>query len=220
MPASRDNNFIYMLIALVVFLVILPIIEDFGMLDAAWGQAISYTCLLAIGVWSLRGSNRVFKVAIAIAAIGIAMNILAVSPTEGDYVYGSILTLFLFLLLSIWASFRQIVLSNEISVNRLIGAICIYLLLGTIWAIAYTTVEIVSPGSFNGIELSGDSGWDSRWIYFSFVTLTTLGYGEITPASNAARTLAFAEAICGVFYLAVMVAGLVGAYMAERQKSG
>ncbi len=59
--------------------------------------------------------------------------------------------------------------------------------------------------------------WNVEWVYFSFITLTTLGYGDITPVSNTARALAYSEAIFGVFYMAILVAGLVSVYMAARR---
>ena len=60
-------------------------------------------------------------------------------------------------------------------------------------------------------------GWDSTWLYFSFVTMSTLGYGDITPVSAIARMLTYMQAVFGLFYIAILVAGLVGAYVSGRQ---
>lgn len=219
MPIIRENHFVYMLVALIIFLVVLPIVEEFHLMNEEWTRSIAFSCLLAIGVWSLRGSRRMFVIGLALVVAGIVSNVLAVSNVEGTFIYASLVSLFLFLVLAIWAALKQVGWTSEINGNRIVGAICIYLLLGTIWAVAYTIVELAAPGSFNGIELMDEAGWDSRWIYFSFITLTTLGYGDITPATSTARVLAYSEAIFGVFYMAVLVAGLVSAYMAERMKS-
>jgi hypothetical protein len=105
------------------------------------------------------------------------------------------------------------------NVNRLVGAICVFLLLGILWAFAYSMLEIAVPGSFSGLAPGHDPRSDSSWIYFSFVTLTTLGYGDITPESAVARTLAYIQAVVGLFYMAVLVAGLVSAYISEKQGS-
>jgi len=67
-----------------------------------------------------------------------------------------------------------------------------------------------------GRSPSPDRGWDSEWLYFSFVTMTTLGYGDILPVSAAARGLAYMQAIVGQFYIAILVAGLVSAYVSNR----
>jgi hypothetical protein len=113
---------------------------------------------------------------------------------------------------------KQVVVGTDINVNRLAGAVCVYLLLGVIWAMFYTLVNAVSPGSFAGFAPMVDLGWDSEWLYFSFVTMTTLGYGDILPVSATARGLAYMQAVFGQFYIAILVAGLVGAYVSKRSE--
>jgi uncharacterized membrane protein len=73
------------------------------------------------------------------------------------------------------------------------------------------------PNSLSGIDLSDSKQWDSGWLYFSFVTMTTLGYGDISPVSAVARTLAYMQAVFGQFYIAILVAGLVSAYISRRE---
>ena len=101
----------------------------------------------------------------------------------------------------------------------MIGAITLYLLFGVLWAIAYAVIESLVPGSFAGLSEPLSQGWSSDWIYFSFVTMTTLDYGDIVPLTATARTLAYMQAVFGQFYLAILVAGLVGAYIARRLKA-
>ena len=67
------------------------------------------------------------------------------------------------------------------------------------------------------VELGSQVIWE--YIYFSFVTLSTLGYGDISPASEIARSLVYLEAICGQFYIAILVASLVGAHMSEQAEN-
>ena len=100
--------------------------------------------------------------------------------------------------------------------NKIVGSVTIYLLIGIIWALLYGLVEQVFTGSFSGnlLNVGGSQFWDL--IYFSFVTLTTLGYGDILPMNTYARTLAYMEAIAGQFYIAILVASLVGAHLSER----
>ncbi len=100
-----------------------------------------------------------------------------------------------------------------ISDDKLYGAISVYLLLGLTFAMAYGLMQAVDPGTFVA-DLQHDPDGRLNWsdlLYFSFVTLTTLGYGDITPVSDEARSLAFLEAATGVMYVAVLVARLVGA---------
>jgi voltage-gated potassium channel Kch len=88
--------------------------------------------------------------------------------------------------------------------------ISIYLLIGMGWAGVYSIVEGISPGSFSGISESGDL------LYFSFVTLTTVGYGDVLPLSVLGKRLAIVEAAMGSIYMAVIVAMIVGRYMSMQ----
>lgn len=101
----------------------------------------------------------------------------------------------------------QIFRPGRVSHLRIQGAIAVYLLFGVLWAHAYHIASLVHVGAFRGPadELSNVSGW----AYYSFVTLTTVGYGDITPVSQVARTLSIAEALTGQLYLAVLIARLV-----------
>jgi hypothetical protein len=99
---------------------------------------------------------------------------------------------------------------REINVDLLCGSVVAYLLIGVAWAISYFYIELLAPNSFSfGAELSLVDRASSLF-YFSFVTLTTLGYGDILPLSQLARTTAYLEAITGVMYGAILVALLVG----------
>ena len=122
-------------------------------------------------------------------------------------------------MLATFSALRLVAVGNDISPNRIIGAICIYLMLGAMWSIAYAVVEFVQPGSFRGLTELVSATWNPDWIYYSFVTLTTLGYGDITPITHTARSLTLAEAIVGQFYIAVLVAGLVAAYISAKRDS-
>jgi uncharacterized membrane protein len=91
--------------------------------------------------------------------------------------------------------------------DRVFGAVVLYLLLGLIWAVAYAAVHTADPGAFAGVPRHDDTPPD--WVYFSFVTLTTVGYGDITAVARSARTLAILEALVGQLYPAVIIARLV-----------
>ena len=103
----------------------------------------------------------------------------------------------------------------NVNQHPVLGAICGYLLLGIIWTLLYTAVEMASPGSFrmsaaDAVDVTVPRSVRSILGYFSFITLATVGYGDVTPATPLARTLAWLEAVVGQFYLGVLVAGLVG----------
>jgi voltage-gated potassium channel len=104
---------------------------------------------------------------------------------------------------------------RQVTGDAIFGAVCGYLLLGIIWSLLYYAVETAAPGSFNLPASRGTADAAAHLdrgslSYYSFITLATVGYGDITPHTPLARTLAWLEAIVGQFYLAILVAGLVG----------
>ncbi len=216
MADVAKNNFIYMLVALLVFLLAQPIALDAGLLPPAIARLVASLCLFLIGIWSLRGMGKWFAPGLTLAAIGVSLGIATLVIGEPRYQLAIILSLMGFLGLSAVAAIRQVLFYLHNGTNRLTGALCVYLLLGTIWSLAYELVEFLAPGSFNIAAVGIPQDHSTQWLYYSFVTLTTLGYGDITPISNTARVLTYTEAIVGVSYLAVMVAGLVGAHVAEE----
>lgn len=215
-----DDNFSFLLVALLVFLIGVPIAIDLEIFSSEILRAISYSALLAIGLWSLRSSGRVFSAAIAFVIVGIVLNILFAYYKQTVFQTFSTIALLAFLFLATGTAMKQIAVGNNMSANRIVGAICVYLMLGVIWALSYGLLELMIPGSFGGLtEGAATLSWSPDWVYFSFVTITTLGYGDVLPLTFFSRTLAYFEAIVGQFYLAVLVAGLVGAHLTEKQRS-
>lgn len=106
--------------------------------------------------------------------------------------------------------------SRSITEAHLITAVNIYLLLGIFWAAIYCMIEAFHPGS---IQLGGHAtDRQSQLLYFSLVTLSTIGYGDVVPAGGETRMLAALEGVTGVLYVAITVAILVGRF--ERDLSG
>ena len=120
----------------------------------------------------------------------------------------------IFIACIIYAILNHILRQKQVSREVIYGAIVAYLLFGILCAVAYGFVDLLQPDSFG---FSHDLLQDSRerFFYFSFVTLTTLGYGDITPITAAARSLATLEAIIGQIYLVVLIAWLVGMHVSQ-----
>lgn len=106
--------------------------------------------------------------------------------------------------------------SGKVTWDKIYGAVCAYLLFGYAWTFAYSVIEAAQPGSFVSLTSPAPNDVVSRVMelrYFSFVTLATVGYGDIVPHRPAARTLALLEAILGQFYLVALVGRLVGLHI-------
>lgn len=212
------NNFSWLLLALLIFLFLVPIADD---LHAGMGSVVrvlSFSCLMLIGVWSLHAGGRAYYLGLFFGIAATVMGVLAANLHSQVFVFAFFTFIFGFLLVAIAFTLKRVALSEEINANRIIGAVCVYLLLGVIWAVAYTVLHMFSPGSFQGFVPKGGEGWNSEWLYFSFVTMTTLGYGDISPVTATARALAYMQALFGQLYVAVLVAGLVGTHISARQR--
>jgi hypothetical protein len=214
-----NNNFSYLLVALLLLIIGIPIVNDLELVSIRLSRVLGGSCLLAVGVWSLRGAGRLYSAGMVVAIVGIILSVLSIAREDDILRVAALLAMFVFLLLATFNTLRQVAVGNDISLNRIVGAICVYLLLGVMWSIAYTVLEFSQPGSFKGLTELLSPLWSPDWIYYSFVTITTLGYGDITPLTQTARTLSFAEAIVGQFYIAVLVAGLVSAYISSKRDS-
>lgn len=130
-----------------------------------------------------------------------------------------LLTFFLYLYVAAIA-IPALLRLQKVDIEQVAASLSIYLLIGMAWAIAYYFVNKIHPNSFaiDHGELLPSSGELSSFIYFSFVTLTTLGYGDIVPTSCIARSFAILEAVCGITCLSFVVARLIGLHTASVKK--
>jgi voltage-gated potassium channel len=218
-PLSEKNNFVYLAGGLVLLLFIGALVEYVpGSVAPRLVQAASVVTLF-VSTWSHKGNqsrfviNIVFLLAVfLLVAAGILLDMAELS-------FAHLFLMLCFFIWAIWMMAHQVLFTGAIDSNKIIGAICIYLLLGLIWAMLYLFIAEAVPDAFNGLP---QAPWLENFaaaIYFSFVTITTLGYGDISPVLPLARFLVFMEAIVGVFYMAMMVASLIGVRMSDRDET-
>ncbi len=130
----------------------------------------------------------------------------------------------LFMTAAIHRVSRRVLGSKVVTGDTIRGAIIIYLFIGTLFSSIYILIEIVFPGSFLITNAAGKpltvslENISRLFGYFSFVTLTTLGYGDIVPIKDLSRTMAWIEAFIGQIYLAVIIARLVGMYIVQSNR--
>jgi voltage-gated potassium channel len=217
-PVSEKSNFLYLTIGIVVLLFVGAVSDQFeGMIGHQLVQAFSVINIV-VGIYGFKSEKMWFHSTfgitvsvISIVAIGIVLELL-------HLYYLHLILLFSFYLWAIWLAGRQVLFSGAVDMNRIVGAICIYLLMGLIWTLMYLFIAQAIPGAFNGVE---QMVWYDNFAdvaYYSYVTLTTLGYGDISPVAPIARFLVYMEAVVGVFYMAILVASLIGVGITESQK--
>ncbi len=162
--------------------------------------------------------------------LGLSGTLLKISSAlwevEMLYVMSELLLLVFYLLLSAMI-LTHVVRSPRVSMDNVMGAACVYLVMGFIWAKLFILVEWFQPGSFTlaplisegsgGAQLSTQEA--GQLTYLSFITLTTVGYGDLTPIKPAARMLAMLEGLAGQLYVAIMIARLVALQVSQNIRS-
>ncbi len=212
----RQHNFFYLLAGLLFLLIAVPLFRDLTGTGYPHVSELAFSVFLIIGIWSLPGTRNWFLLGIVLVTLGIGSNILALAGTGIFFSYLSLCSYIIFLILTISLAIRQVVRSGPINANRVIGVICIYLLLGLVWSLIYVLINMFIPDSFS-IQIGGSPFEQAQpFLYYSFVTLTTLGYGDISPLGETARALSTIEAILGQFYIAILVAGAVATFIARK----
>jgi len=213
---QQRDNFSWLLGAL-IFLLFGDAL--FAQLEFHEGQRLVNATLMVtvvIAVWSVNEGGRWLNWKLGMSFIIVSLMISDSVMAENTLAIYQLASVFLFLSFTLYLCWKQVMFSGKVDGNTIIGSICIYILIAVIWAFAYLIVEMFVPGSFNGLK----SGlWQENLgalVYYSFVTLTTLGYGDIAPIQPLARFMAYLEAITGIFYTTVLVASLIGMRLAHH----
>jgi hypothetical protein len=209
---------VQLLIALALFFIWAPFVEEIE-----GGELIVsalFSLVLLAGVVAVADSKRVLVIAIVLAIPAIAGRWM--NHFRPDLVPPHVfLTAGLILIAFVVANLLRFVLrAPSVNADVLCASISAYLMLGLMWTLAYWLVDQLTPGgafSFNTNagtrSINGFTGF-----YFSFITLSTVGYGDITPVSRIARWLAAMEAMTGLLYVAVLIARLVALYSSPKSE--
>jgi hypothetical protein len=203
----RAWNMTVLLIVMVAAIFVVPVMAPEGSLGEIIND-VSLTLVLLCGAAAIAQRRTLHLVTVALCLVAIVLRWLEWLVPSGISTLwreGSAL-LALVLVMGIVAV-RVFEGGGAVTADRIIGAVVLYLLLGVAWAVAYDVVALHVPNAFAGGNVHAKG--PARWMYFSFVTLTTVGYGDITPVANTARSLAVLEALLGQLYPAIILARLV-----------
>ncbi len=206
----------FFLCALVLMLATSPFVEllkNGGSIDGALLTVVLGTGVLAVGRSHRTLFTAIVLVLPAVASKWINQFLPGFLPPEFHVISSLVFISF------VLVQFLLFVLrAPRVNSDVLCAGIAGYLLLGMIWMMAYVLVSQFVPGSFSVVDgTSGPRGLqDFEAFYFSFITLSTVGYGDITPLSHSARTLALTEAMTGTIYIAVFISRLVALYTAQE----
>ena len=209
---SQTTGYTRLFIDLIILFLIVPL----GTFSPIFQFIVSlfFVITLLLGVNTLAFSSKVIRGLQVIAAIGFAADII-VFPWSDQLTELTSLISYIFYLVFVFliiiAIGLRIIHEERVNGDVIRGGICIYFLLGIFWFFMYRIIVFFDPAAFSMSEEVNTS----NLFYFSFTTLTTLGYGDITPVNPFAMTLTNAEALVGQIYPAIVIAKLVSLYEAD-----
>lgn len=209
--ASQENNYYFFLAGLLALLCIAPGIELFAIGRTAFTLVlILFSGTLVLACWAYRGSTKLYWAGILLAGAAFFLSVVAAINANVALGYLSLIVHIAFWSLGAWIAFSHVFSPGPISLNRIVGSVCVYMMVAVVFADLAVLINWLAPGSYSNVTATGLEEQLSEFAYFSFVTINTLGYGDISPVSSVARTLAILESTFGVFYLAILVASLIG----------
>jgi Ion channel len=211
---ATDRSLSVLLLMLIIFGLALPAM-NIGVSGPSILLDVIFTLLLISGIVAVWSESRwVFRVVATIALGALLSRWLARFMSAGAFASWDAAADMIALASLALVVLAKVLRPGTITSQRIQGAVAVYLLFGLIWANAYEWTESVHPNAFTGAGTTGAS-----WTYYSFVTLTTMGYGDITPKHPVARSLATAEALTGQLYIAILISRLVALEVASRKNS-
>jgi hypothetical protein len=213
-----EGRYLFLLVSLLLLFFFYPFFDGLRFAPRVLGTL--FLVILLAAVAAISASRKLLAAASCLAAFAFCSymfaqfvdNLLLRALTMTSYG--------LFFALITVVILRHILGVREVTFDIILGAICAYLVLGMVWTMVYSLIELFAPGSFLHGEESIAVGFAdsmqpaiSNFIYYSFVTLTTLGYGDITPNSSPAAAFSSLEAVTGQLYIAILIARFVGLYI-------
>jgi hypothetical protein len=208
----EEGKFLFLLVALILTIAVAPLLGNFVALRMLMNIFITTVFIAAIYAVSEKRRQGLIASLLALPMV-VAIWADLVGKLPGLAVVGNAFgILFIGYTLVLILSF--IVRQKEITRDTIYAGIVGYLLIGVMWAFAFLLLDELQPGSFRVPE---EHLAEPRYLFYyhSFVTLTTLGYGDVTPITGEASSLSVLEALIGQIYLTVLIAMLVGVYISQ-----
>ncbi len=196
---------LWLLVALVVFILTHHlVVRNPGL------SMVANSLVLIAGIYAVSARKMALRIGIGIAAAQIACSVLAVQIGGAAFVRAGVALLALFYGYTLLCVLAYVMRRTKVTPDKLYAAAAVYLLIGFTCSVVYGLVFAINPASF--AYESTREGMVPDFLYFSFITLLSVGYGDITPVAGIARSVAVVEGVSGALYLALLVARLVGLY--------
>jgi len=196
-PKRNKNKFLYFLVSIVLLILFVPFLEG-GIFYVGLLNLLT-TIIILTGVYAVSHTKKHLIIASILGLPWVIINwsnlLIYKEIQEHEAIWWGVL----FFVYTTVVLFLHIIKGSKVTIETLYGAISVYLLIGLTYTSIYALIEIITPGSFNLINSQGTihAFKVDELIYYSYTTLTTLGYGDIRPITSHARTFAISEAIIG-----------------------
>ena len=217
MPVTRLPN-AWLLFALLLLVVVYPFLHDLPLGRAM--IALFDPAILALALVAARATGIEFRVGLGLVLPAIVLHVLgAMSGHPGVYV-ASLFAQAAFHAFVVVCLFRYVLRDLVMTPDEMFAAANLYVLAAFVFGYLFAAMEILRPGSFFINPANDPDGLTTWWdlLYFSFTSLTSVGFGEITPVSNHARSLVMIEQMMGVLYLALVISRLVSMQAQRARK--
>jgi hypothetical protein len=206
------GRFLYLLFLILMLIAIQPLEEAIGKFSMLLDLIV--TAILVSAIYAI-SQERNFRIIGVLLAFPVLLSVWSTHYFNITWllISGNLcgIAFFAFIIITVLSFiFSQ----DEITIDQIAGAAVVYLLMAIMWIYVYRVIEMIHPGSFY-IAQGQSTGQPTSFLYYSFVTITTLGYGDIFPVSTAAKSCAILEAVIGQLYLVITVAWLVGAHISQ-----
>lgn len=216
---SEKDNFIALTLGLVLLLLAQAAAAQFFEARAQrWVQSL-FIITLVILIWGVKEKNKWYLSTLGFVGSVFSVVLITAILDSVNFGYLQLVLLLAFFTSSSITVAKQVLFSGEIDGNKIMGSICLYILMALVWAVIYSLCHLSFDGAFTMVEHGPWYQIFSTFLYFSFVTITTLGYGDISPTVPVTEFFVYMEALAGQFYIAILVASLVGAKMSQRNSS-
>lgn len=228
-PVYRLHNFLHkhrLLIFLISLLVLLMAFSVSGerSLTGLITLELLFSVTMIIGIYIVSYNKQLLTISSLIALLTLSIVWFNLLLGDDTLLTISIVLEIIFFLITTVTILSYVLQFKRVTADKIHGSICGYLLIGIVWALVYALIEHLYPGSFKFAEGFVSSHAQSvthpafitHFNYFSYVTLTTLGYGDVVPVTDMTRSLAAVEAVSGQLYIAVLIARLVGLHISHQ----
>jgi len=217
---SKHSKFSYLFVTQVLLIVLFPYLAKPGLSTVIFRLLSALTFVAAVYAVSDKRTQWITGLCLAVPTAALNSWV-AFHPGSSSLFVPSLVSTLTFLSFTVVTLLRAVLRTETVTRDTIYGALSVYLLMAFVWGTAYLLLETLQPGGLS-IDIARHPNHQVDWfdcMFYSFVTLTSLGYGDMVPISAQARSLSVLEAVSGIMYVAVLVARLVGLYAARKSEA-